>query len=146
MQSVVVQDSPNSKTEKRDLHEVTNSIKKFNDYLLLYRNFAMDVYFHEDGHYIGYIHEFPLGIRGLFSLEEQVDFSKVKGVHKPHGGFSLDRGFDCGHSYDILVCDGHPKNTRKGKSFKTRKFVEEELARIVDSLHEVAASRQNMRV
>lgn len=72
---------------------------------------------------------------GYVNFDETVDKTKI---YTPHGDFTDSQGFDCHHSSDFsLVNLFADKNRINTHIFRSEKFVENEIKKIVDSIEEL---------
>ena len=124
--------------------DVLNQMKEH--YKIDYKGFVLEIKPHHYGpihYYTGYIVGFPNGIN--INHETICDEMGDK-LYEPHGGFTWAHfGFDCCHIKDFVRLENDKLSDTElwiekkygndiKKTFKTNKFVERELKRIVDSI------------
>ena len=120
-----------------------------------YREFTYVICYHKEcGHFCGYVTKFGKYTEYITNrLIIEYDIEGWNGAYTVHGGFTADFGFDCAHCYDLSVrCTDDLNNyvdwlnrnqywidADNGRaSFKSEKFVIDELEKLIDSLIEIA--------
>ena len=129
--NIPTQNSNNGKIFYKNLKTINNTIKKYNDYNIVYKNFILHVKFN-NFYYVGYIVKFDNKIKNYFSKDELNNLSKINGLYNIHGSYTHQFGFNCGHENDIKL--GYTKKFTKNQTFKTHLFIESELKKTVNSI------------
>lgn len=145
----LLQFEPNDTLSRSSTYEYSDDSEiSFGTRIFTYRNFKCNIHFGSSGNFCGYVDEIDPELSDVLTEFEMTHPSDVQGVYIPHGNFTHVRGFDCAHgsdskfnayffdrSYAFLV--ERPRGT-----FKSEKFVESEIRKIVDSIIYVANARR----
>ena len=73
-------------------------------------------------------------LRKVLRRGESDGLENITGIYVPHGGFTHAHGFDCAHRTDITLA----KVTKPRASFKSMKFVVNELRRLTESILKIS--------
>lgn len=102
-----------------------------------YKGFKYDIYFHDNSHFCGYVTDF-----GKYEDRREFCDNNEDEIYCLHSEFSIYHGFDCAHFGDIFCIntdDPHLyehliKSAKSVDSFKSEKFVSNELKKTIDSI------------
>ena len=155
----IMVDNGNNNITLQTIENIEESIKLFynktfceNSRIFSYKDFECKIEF-KNGSFRGNIIKLPYYYVNLFSFDEE---NIKKQIYEPHGGFTYGNiGFDCAHFSDIRlkISSRHLQayyeleynlleKMRKTAFFRTEKFVEIEIEKIVDSIIKIIEERQ----
>lgn len=140
---IPIQNTRNGKIFYKSVKEINEDKKRYNKYNISYEGFVLRIEVGPLGNYNGYILRFPKNMSKKFTVNEKNNLESIKGIYVPHGGYTDGRGFDCLHFTDFFYNGGNmSKQPKTAKSWKTHKFVESELKKIVDSLLKITGKQE----
>lgn len=138
---IPIQNARKGKIFHKSVDEIDKDKIKYKNYKLNYKGFTLHIIVGPLGNYNGYITKFPKKLHSKFSSNERKNLESIKGIYVPHGGYTASTGFDCSHSTDFFYRTDITVQIKQAKSWKTHKFVESELKKIVNSLLRIADKR-----
>jgi hypothetical protein len=129
---IPTQNTRNGKIFYKSLKNIDNNIIKYQNYKITYKGFILNI-MKENGmcSYNGYILKYP---KKFDSILKNKALEEVKGLYIPHGGFTAHNGFDCCHFDDFMYMNDITKQYKGAISWKTHKYVESELKKVVNSI------------
>ncbi len=141
MDKIPIQNARRGKILYKSVKDIDDEKKKYKKYTLKYKGFTFQIKVGPLGNYNGYVTKFPKNLYSNFSLKERNNLGSIKGIYVPHGGYTASTGFDCAHSTDFYYHTDLTVQIKQAQSWKTHKYVESELKKIVNSLLRIADKR-----
>lgn len=137
---IPIQNCVGCKVIYKDESKIIEDVKNNKNYKIKYKGFTLEICV-RPGYYTGYITGFDKKLKKYFTKAEMDNLGEIDDIYQPHGGFTASNGFDCWHSSDINLKNPLEYLKDQKRTFKTHRFVESELKKIVNSLIKISKNR-----